>query len=53
VDEVLDYLTKNPGTKVTLKIEIEAECAQGFGESLQRTIKENCNTLKFENAEFE
>jgi predicted AAA+ superfamily ATPase len=53
VDEVLDHLVKNPGTKVTIKLEIEAECSQGFGESLQRTIKENCNTLKFDNAEFE
>jgi hypothetical protein len=41
------------GTTVTISIDIQANSATGFDESLQRTIKENCSVLKFGSAEFE
>jgi hypothetical protein len=39
--------------KVKIAIEIQAESATGFDDGLQRAVKENCNVLKFKNAEFE
>ncbi|SJM91138.1 hypothetical protein CRENPOLYSF2_2070001 [Crenothrix polyspora] len=36
-----------------ISIEIRATSRDGFDESVQRTIKENCSVLKFSNAEFE
>ena len=53
VDEVILQFTSRPGTKVKIAIEIEAEAAAGFDDSLQRVVKENCNVLRFKNAEFE
>ena len=53
VDEVVEQFTAKYGVDVSISIEIQAKSKDGFGESLQRTIKENCNVLKFSNAEFE
>lgn len=53
VDEVVLQFTSHPGTKVKIAVEIQAESATGFDDSLQRSVKENCNVLKFKNAEFE
>lgn len=53
VDEVVQQFTKHPGVKVRIAIEIQAESSAGFDEGLQRAVKENCNVLKFKNAEFE
>lgn len=53
VDEVIAKFTSRPGTEVTIKVEIEARDRKGFEEPLQRTVRENCNTLKFRPAEFE
>ena len=53
VDEVVLQFTSRPGVRVKIAIEIEAESATGFDEGLQRTVKENCNVLRFKNAEFE
>ncbi len=39
--------------KVKIAIEIQAESEMGFDEGLQRAVKENCNVLRFKNAEFE
>ena len=41
------------GIEVTISVEIQAKSQDGFDESLQRTIKENCNVLGFKNSEFE
>jgi len=38
---------------VKISVEIEATSPNGFDEALQRTIKENCNVLKFSSSEFE
>lgn len=53
VDEVVQQFTIQPGVKVKITIEIQAESPSGFDESLQRVVKENCNVLRFKNSEFE
>ena len=53
VDEVVLQFTSRPGVQVKIAIEIQAEAITGFDDSLQRAVKENCNVLRFKNAEFE
>jgi predicted AAA+ superfamily ATPase len=53
VDEVVQQFTIRPGVKVRIAIEIQADSATGFDVGLQRAVKENCNVLRFKNAEFE
>lgn len=53
VDEIVEQFNLRSGVKINISVEIEAESLEGFDESLQRTIKENCNTLKFKNSDFE
>ena len=53
VDEVVLQFTSRPGVKVKIAIEIQADSATGFDDGLQRAVKENCNVLRFKNAEFE
>jgi len=53
VDEVVQQFTSKLGVEVSISIEIQAKSAEGFDEALQRTIKENCNVLKFNSSEFE
>lgn len=53
VEEVVQQFTMRPGVNVKIAIEIQAESATGFDDGLQRAVKENCNVLKFKNAEFE
>lgn len=53
VDEVLQQFTAKLGVEVTLTVEIQAKSNVGFDEALQRTVKENCNVLRFGSAEFE
>ncbi len=52
-DEILEHFTARTGVEVTVSVEIRAETEEGFDESIQRTIKENCNVLRFRNTEFE
>lgn len=53
MDEVVQQFTAKLGVDVTISVEIEAKSRDGFDEALQRTVKENCNVLRFSNAEFE
>ena len=53
VDEVVQQFTIRPGVKVRIAIEIQADSVPGFDDGLQRAVKENCNVLRFKNAEFE
>lgn len=53
VDEVVQQFTSKLGVDVNISVEIQATSKEGFDETLQRTVKENCNTLKFGNADFE
>ena len=38
---------------VNISVEVQAKSSDGFDETVQRTIKENCNVLRFGSAEFE
>lgn len=53
MDEVVQQFTAQLGVDVTISVEIEAKKMDGFDQSLQRTIKENCNVLKFTTSEFD
>jgi hypothetical protein len=53
VDEVILQFTSKAGVKVKISLEIEAESELGFDDGMQRAVKENCNVMKFKNAEFE
>ena len=53
MDEVVQQFTAKLGVDVTISVEIEAKSNAGFDEGLQRTVNENCNVLRFSNAEFE
>nr|WP_320135554.1 DUF499 domain-containing protein [uncultured Amphritea sp.] len=53
VDEVVQQFTAKLGIDVSISIEIQAKSKDGFDEALQRTIKENCNVLRFSSSEFE
>lgn len=52
-DEVLQHFVERADTKVKITIEIQAESATGFNDSVQRTVRENSKALKFKNSEFE
>ena len=51
-DEVLAHL-RTPGTKLTVRIEIEANQPEGFDDSKVRTVSENATVLKFDQSGFE
>ncbi|MCP5421179.1 MAG: ATP-binding protein [Gammaproteobacteria bacterium] len=53
VDEVVQQFTTKHDVKVKISVEILAESSSGFDDGVQRVVKENCNVLKFKNAEFE
>ena len=51
--EIVMHLTGLLGSEVTISVEMEAKAADGFPDHIQRTVKENCGTLKIVNAHFE
>ncbi len=52
--EILQHLTSRLDCQVEVTLEISATDLSGFPEDIQRIIKENCATLKFErDVEFE
>jgi predicted AAA+ superfamily ATPase len=53
VDEVVEPFSAKIGVDVTISVEIRAVSQHGFDDGTQRTVKENCNFLKFGSAEFE
>ena len=53
VDEVVQQFTAKLGVEVSISVEIQASSKEGFDESLQRAVKENCNVLRFDSSEFE
>ncbi|GAB3394347.1 ATP-binding protein [Azotobacter armeniacus] len=53
VDEVIQQFTAKHGVNVTISIDIQANSGSGFDDSLQRSVKENCNVLKVNTYEFE
>ncbi|HUX20759.1 MAG TPA: DUF499 domain-containing protein [Spirochaetia bacterium] len=52
-EEIISHLAVQPGAKVTVTLEIEAEIPDGAAEGLVRTVTENARTLKFESQGFE
>ncbi|MBW7893701.1 MAG: ATP-binding protein [Opitutaceae bacterium] len=52
-DEVIAHLSGQPGSEVTVRLEIEAKLPNGATDQLVRTITENGRTLKFESHGFE
>jgi hypothetical protein len=53
MDEVVQQFTARVGVEVEISVEIRAKSKEGFDESVQRTIRENCHVLKFNNSEFD
>jgi len=53
VDEVVLQFTQRADSNVRVTVEIQADSPSGFAENVQRAVKENCNVLRFKNAEFE
>lgn len=53
IDEVVQNFTIKPGTRVRITIDVEAENSAGFDGNTQRTVKENCNSLRFKSSQFE
>lgn len=53
VDEIIQQFTIKLGVDVSISVEIVAKSNDGFDEILQRTIRENCQVLKFSTCEFE
>jgi len=52
MQEVAQHFTRDPGTKVSIRVEIEAERPDGFNDTTVRTVSENARTLKFKQSEF-
>ena len=52
VDEIVMLLNRSD-VRLTISVEIQAECENGFDEGVQRAVRENCNQLKFKNGGFE
>jgi hypothetical protein len=53
VEEVVQHLATLPGAEVDVRLEIHVRVPGGIGESVVRTVTENCNTLKFDSKGFE
>ncbi len=52
-EEVIAHLVGQIGAKVTVTLEVSAQLPEGANEQLQRTVIENCRTLKFTSQGFE
>jgi hypothetical protein len=50
VDEVLQHLSAQYGTEVTVTLDVEANNAEGFDEATVRTVSENATTLGFKDS---
>ena len=53
VDEIVEQFTAKLGVEVSISVEIQAKSRTGFDEGLQRSVKENCNMLRFNSSEFD
>ena len=52
-DEIVQHLAKQPGAKLEVTLEIQAQLPNGAPDDLLRTVSENCRTLKFTTFDFE
>jgi uncharacterized protein len=53
VDEIVQQFTTRVGDQVHISVELHAQTAKGFDAGLERTVRENCRTLKFKSFDFE
>ncbi len=53
MSELVELFSSKPSGKVSIKVDIEAEDAQGFDESTVRAARENGRTLGMKTSEFE
>lgn len=51
--EILTHLTSLGGASLDVRLTIDGEFPEGVREDIQRIVKENARTLKFEEVEFE
>jgi hypothetical protein len=52
-EEVIAHLVVEPGSRVTVTLEISAEIPSGAPDQVVRTVTENSRTLKFSSQGFE
>ena len=52
-EEVIRHFSDEVDTQVDLKVEIDAHSRKGINDQKQRAVRENCNTLNFEDYDFE
>jgi hypothetical protein len=52
IDEIVLHLTTNRHNFVSISVEIQAENTEGFDETTQRTLNENCRSINFKEHEF-
>ncbi len=53
VDEVIQQFTTRVEGTIKITVEIQAQSEAGFDEAVQRTVRENCDALKFSTYDFE
>jgi hypothetical protein len=53
MDEVIQHLAGTPDVNLTIRVEIEASAFHGFSDFQVRTVSENSQALKFDQASFE
>ncbi|MEV6346536.1 Swt1 family HEPN domain-containing protein [Actinoplanes sp. NPDC051851] len=53
MDEVIQHLAGTPDVNLTIRVEIEASAWHGFSDFQIRTVSENSQALKFDQAGFE
>jgi hypothetical protein len=52
VSELVELFSATPGTRVTIRVDVEAEDSRGFSEGVVRAAKENGNTLRMKTSDF-
>ena len=52
IDEIVMLLNRSD-VRLKITVDIQAESEGGFDDSTQRSVRENCNQLKFKNGSFE
>jgi len=53
VDEIVQQFTTRVGDDVQITVELHAQTKKGFDPGLERTVRENCRTLRFKSFDFE
>jgi hypothetical protein len=51
--EVLQHFNQLPGSSVEVSLDIQVNIPSGVPEDIVRTIRENCQVLKFDSSEFD